>query len=67
MADAKASPKNRWFGSATYRSVLREYLRNGQDDPTYPHPLFLERVMGFPDGWTELPALETRSSPRSPK
>lgn len=53
-ADAKGCPKNRYWGSKTYRGHLREYLRNGQDDPTFPHPRFVELVMGFPIGHTDL-------------
>ncbi len=66
-ADAKGAPKNRYYGSPTCRSNLREWLRDGPDDPIFPHPSFVERVMGYPIGHTELPPSETLSSPRSPK
>lgn len=66
-ADAKGAPKNRFFGSPTCRSNLREWLRDGPDDPIFPHPSFVERVMGFPIGWTELEASATPSSRRSRK
>lgn len=58
-ADSKGAPKNRYFGSATCRSNLREHLRDGPDDPVYPNPEFVEGMMGFPMFHTELPPLET--------
>jgi len=58
-ADSKGAPKNRYYGSPTCRSNLREVLRNGPGDPTYPHPCFVEKVMGFPTFHTELPRSET--------
>lgn len=58
-ADSKGAPKNRYYGSATCRSNLREVLRNGPDDPVYPHPSFVELMMGFPISATELPRSET--------
>jgi hypothetical protein len=66
-ADSKGAPKNRYFGSPTCRSNLREWLRDGPDDPIYPHPDFVERVMGYPIGWTELAPSEIRLSRKSPK
>lgn len=30
-----------------------------------PHPAYVEALMGFPDGWTDLSASETPSSPKS--
>lgn len=51
---AKGAVRHRYFGSPTYRSNLHEYLRNGPEDPIYPHPCFLELIMGFPIGHTEL-------------
>jgi DNA (cytosine-5)-methyltransferase 1 len=65
-ADAKGSPRNRFFGSNTCRSNLREFLRDGPDDPIYPHPSFVERVMGFPIGHTDLNPSATQSFPKSP-
>ena len=53
-ADAKGSPKGRFNGSGTEKSNLREVLRDGPDDPIYPHPLFVERMMGYPEKWTDL-------------
>ena len=65
-ADSKGSPKNRYFGSSTCQSNLREHLRNGPDDPVYPNPLFVEGMMGFPMYHTDLPPSETLLSPKSP-
>jgi hypothetical protein len=53
------APRDRYFGSITYRCNYAEGLRNGPDDPLYPQPDFAEQVMGFPTGWTELPPLAT--------
>lgn len=55
--DGKGSPKNRFYGSDTYRGNLREYLRDGVDDPPCPTPELVEQIMGFPVGWT---AVETQ-------
>lgn len=54
LSDAKGSPADRYWGSATYRGLLREALRDGPDDGVCPHPSFVEVLMGFPIGWTEL-------------
>lgn len=54
LSDSKGAPKNRYYGSGTCMSNLREVLRNGPDDPIYPHPSFVELVMGYPIGHTEL-------------
>jgi hypothetical protein len=64
-ADCKGSPKNRFNGSSTERSNLRERLRTSTEDGTYPHPLFVEWMMGFPRGWTVSKAWEMRSSRKS--
>jgi hypothetical protein len=53
-SDSKGSPRNRYFNSRTYRGILREYLRNGPDDPIYPHPCFVEAVMGYEVDYTRL-------------
>jgi hypothetical protein len=50
----KGAPKNRFYGSPTYRSNLHEALRNGPNDPIYPSPAFCEALMGFPAGHTDL-------------
>ena len=54
-SDAKGSPRNRWNGNDKSHGNLCEALRDGPDDPIYPHPDFAEQLMGFPAGWTELP------------
>ena len=49
-------------GSKQRESQLKEWLhvRFSQGrKTTYPNPWFLERVMGWPIGWTELRPLET--------
>jgi hypothetical protein len=58
-SDAKGAPKNRYFRSKASRGNLCENLRNGLDDPIYPHPDFVTQMMGFPTGWLELRPLET--------
>jgi hypothetical protein len=66
-ATARGSPKDRYFGSATYRSNLEEALRNGPDDPIYQNPDFVEPLMGFPAGWTVVDASVMPSSRKSRK
>lgn len=51
-AMGKGSPADRYYGSPTYRGLLREYLRDGPDDPIYPDPNLVEALMGYPDDWT---------------
>lgn len=56
------------------RICLREFYLIVGKETVYPHPEFVERLMGFPVMWTELNALEiqlshsksTRSSKRLP-
>ena len=59
-SDAKGSPRNRWNGNEKSHGNLCEVLRNGPDDPLYPHPDFVTQMMGFPTGWSELPQQETQ-------
>jgi hypothetical protein len=59
-ADSKGAPKNRYYGSDTCRSNLREHLRDGPDDPVFPHPRLVEEMMGFPMCHTELRRSETQ-------
>jgi len=66
-ADSKGSPKGRYYGSGTCMSNLREVLRDGPDDPIFPHPNFVEELMGFPISHTELPPSEMQSSRKSRK
>jgi len=54
VTDTKGSPKNRFYGSRTYRSLLREYLRDGMDDPIYPNPALSEVILGYPKDYTRL-------------
>lgn len=54
-SNAKGAPRNRYFGSPTYKSNLHEFLRDGESDPIYPNPELLERLMGFPTSYSELP------------
>lgn len=53
-SDAKGAGKDRFLGSPTYRNNLREALRESENDGIYPHPEFVEAMMGFPTGWTDL-------------
>jgi hypothetical protein len=53
-SDAKGSPRNRWNGNEKSHGNLCEVLRDGPNDPIYPHPDFVEQMMGFPTGWTDL-------------
>lgn len=59
-SDAKGAPKQRYFGSKAYRNNLCEALRNGPDDPIYPHPDFVMQMMGFPTDWLQLPLAATQ-------
>jgi len=58
-SDAKGAPKNRYFRSLASHGNLCEDLRNGPDDPVYPHPDFVMQMMGFPIGWLRLSVEET--------
>ena len=56
----KGVPKNRFYGSPTYRSdKLASRFRKQKDDMTHLNPGYAELFMGFPMGWTELKPLET--------
>lgn len=52
LSDAKGSPKSRTY--LNNKSNLCEVLRTSEEDAIYPHPLFVERMMDFPDHWTDL-------------
>ncbi len=67
VSDAKGASTERFRGSPKCRGNLREVLRNGPTDGLYPHPNFVEWLMGFPTGFTNLPAWGTRSSRNSSK
>ena len=58
-SDAKGSPRNRWNGNEKSHGNLCEVLRDGPNDPIYPHPDFVEQMMGFPIGHTDLQHSET--------
>ena len=49
-----AAAKHRFFGSPTYRSNYHEFIRDGEQDGTYPNPNLIEVLMTYPEGWTEL-------------
>lgn len=53
VSSANGSPRNRFFGSPTYRGNLEEYIRDGETDGLYPNPELTETLMGFPTSWTE--------------
>lgn len=53
VSTAKGAVRNRYFGSPIYRGNLEEYIRDGETDSLYPHPVLLESLMNFPAGWTE--------------
>ena len=53
VSSAIGSPRNRFFGSPTYRGNLEEYIRDGETDGRYPNPELSETLMGFPTSRTE--------------
>lgn len=53
VSSAKGSPRNRFFGSPTYRGNFHEYIRDGESDGIYPNPELSEALMSFPTSWTE--------------
>lgn len=56
--DGKGAGRKRFKGSDHYRGAkVSEALRTKQDDPIYPNPYFLEWLMGWCIGWTELEPL----------
>ena len=52
-SDYKGAPKNRYWGSDTYRSNLREAVRENQESGQL-NPAWVEWLMGFPNGHTDL-------------
>jgi hypothetical protein len=52
LSDAKGSPKSRNY--LNNKSNLCEVLRTSPEDSIYPNPPFVEQMMGFPVGWTDL-------------
>ena len=60
-SDYKGGARQRFLGGGYYRNNLRDLLEStplGRIGPMNPE--YLEYVMGFPIGWTELSASETR-------
>jgi hypothetical protein len=55
--DCKGAPKNRFAGSETYRSNLSEAVRDNLESGQL-NPQFVEWLMGWPSGWTDLKPLE---------
>lgn len=53
-SSANAAARNRYLGSSTYRGNLQEYIRDGEQDGTYPNPELIELLMAYPVSWTEL-------------
>ena len=51
-SDAKGSPKSRTY--LDNKSNLCEVLRMSPEDSIYPNPDFVEQMMGFPVGHTDL-------------
>ena len=67
VSDSKGASTERFKGSPKCRGNLREVLRTGPTDGLYPHPKFVEWLMGFPTGFTDSPVLATPSSRKSSK
>jgi hypothetical protein len=65
-SDHKGAVLNRYMGSETYRSNLREAARTSETDGQL-NPTWVEWLMGFPLGHTELKHWVTRSSRKSRK
>lgn len=53
-SDSKGAVKNRYKGSGKEYGNLSEAIRGGVTDGIYPHPNFVEWMMGFPLDWTKL-------------
>ena len=53
-SNAKGAARNRFYGSSTCRGNLGEVLRSAHTDSIYPNPDFVEQMMGFPVGHTDL-------------
>jgi len=65
-SEYKTVPKNRFYGSKTYRGNLGEAVRTSEADG-HLNPTWVEWLMGFPTGHTELKHWVTRSSRKSRK
>ena len=67
-SEAKGCVAGRYRGSPDFRGAkTSEALRTSKGNPAYLNPSFVEAIMGFPIGWTELNASEMPSSRRSRK
>ena len=62
----QGAPKNRYAGSETYRGNLSEAARSSETDGQL-NPAWVEWLMGFPIGHTELKHWATRSFRKSSK
>ena len=60
-SDAKGAKRSRIPGTPEYRSNLCEFAENNRDAPTGGklNPTWVEWLMGWPLGWTDLKPLET--------
>ena len=54
VVNYKGAPKNRFLGSPTYKGNLAESVRLSESSSIHLNPPFVEQLMGFPVGWTEL-------------
>ncbi len=65
-SDAKGASTKRFKGSPESHGNLREVLRDGPTDGQYPHPAFVEWMMGFPIGHSVCAPSAMLSSRKSP-
>ncbi len=65
-SDAKGASAKRFNGSAHSHGNLREVLRSGPTAGQYPHPEFVEYMMGYPTGHSDLKPSATPLSLKSP-
>lgn len=54
-SNAKGASKKRYFGSPEYRGNLDEAVRTSEHSSQL-NPVWVEWLMGFPSGWTDLDA-----------
>ena len=65
-SNAKGASKKRFLGSPDYRSNLDEAVRTSESSGQL-NPTWVDWLMGFPTGYTDLDASETQSSRKSRK